>query len=151
MVRLILLCVLTLCAFGEQVEVRAAHFYADEKKGENVLSGGVFVKRDKDILRTNKLIITTDKNRKAKFYRALGDARFEIMLKNKLYKGRGDELSYDVANEIYEIKGNAVVEEAQSNQKLVGETIIIDKKQESYTVMSVEQKPVKFTFELDKK
>ena len=116
-----------------------------------MLSGGVFVKRDKDILRTNKLIITTDKNRKAKFYRALGDARFEIMLKNKLYKGRGDELSYDVANEIYEIKGNAVVEEAQSNQKLVGETIIIDKKQESYTVMSVEQKPVKFTFELDKK
>ena len=99
----------------------------------------------------DKLIITTDKNRKAKFYRALGDARFEIMLKNKLYKGRGDELSYDVANEIYEIKGNAVVEEAQSNQKLVGETIIIDKKQESYTVMSVEQKPVKFTFELDKK
>ena len=81
----------------------------------------------------------------------MGDARFEIMLKNKLYKGRGDELSYDVANEIYEIKGNAVVEEAQSNQKLVGETIIIDKKQESYTVMSVEQKPVKFTFELDKK
>ncbi len=133
------------------MEIQANSFYADEKKGENILSGNVFVKRDKDTLRTNKLIVTTDKNRKARLYRALGDARFEIALKDKFYKGRGDELIYDVLKDSYEISGNAFVEETTSNQKLTGEKIIIDKRQESYTVISAEKKPVKFVFELDEK
>ena len=152
MVRLALILFLPLLLMGAQkVEIRANSFYADEKKGENILSGNVFVKRGEDILQAAKLVVFTDKKRRAKLYHATGDARFEIALKDKFYKGRGDELIYDATKDSYEISGNAFVEELTSKQRLTGKKIIIDKRQESYSVVSDEKKPVKFVFELDEK
>lgn len=138
-------------AFANQVEISAEHFFADEKKGENVLSGNVVVKRDKDILYASKLVVMTNKKRKATKYIATGNTRFEIILQDKLYKGSGDELIYDVSNDSYEINGNASVEETQSKKKVTGDKIFIDRKQEVYSVISNEQKPAKFVFELEEK
>ena len=138
-------------AFANQVEISAEHFFADEKKGENVLSGNVVVKRDKDILYASKLVVMTNKKRKATKYIATGNTRFEIILQDKLYKGSGDELIYDVSSDSYEINGNASVEETQSKKKVTGDKIFIDRKQEVYSVISNEQKPAKFVFELEEK
>lgn len=136
---------------ASQVEISAEHFFADEKKGENILRGNVIVKRDKDLLRTSKLLVLTNKKRKATKYIASGNTRFEIMLANKLYKGSGDELVYDVGKDTYEINGNAFVEEPATNKKVSGDKIIIDRKQQTYSVLSDEQKPAKFVFELEEK
>ena len=138
-------------AFANQVEISEEHFFADEKKGENVLSGNVVVKRDKDILYASKLVVMTNKKRKATKYIATGNTRFEIILQDKLYKGSGDELIYDVSSDSYEINGNASVEETQSKKKVTGDKIFIDRKQEVYSVISNEQKPAKFVFELEEK
>lgn len=135
--------------FARQVEISADHFFAHEKKGENILSGNVIVKRDKDILYASKLVVITNKKRKAVKYIASGNARFEIALQEKLYKGSGNELVYDVHNDTYEINGNAFVEELTTKKKVSGDKIIIDRKQEVYSVFSNEQKPAKFVFELD--
>lgn len=152
MVRIILaLCFISFFALANQVEISAERFFADEKKGENVLSGNVVVKRDKDVLHANKLLVITNKKRKAVKYIATGNARFEIVLQDKLYKGSGDELIYDVNNDSYEIIGNAFVEEIESKKKVIGEKITIDRKQEMYSVISSEQKPAKFVFELETK
>lgn len=152
MVRIILaLCFISFFALANQVEISAERFFADEKKGENVLSGNVVVKRDKDVLHANKLLVITNKKRKAVKYIATGNARFEIVLQDKLYKGSGDELIYDVNNDSYEIIGNASVEEVESKKKVIGEKITIDRKQEMYSVISSEQKPAKFVFELETK
>lgn len=152
MVRIILaLCFISFFALANQVEISAERFFADEKKGENVLSGNVVVKRDKDVLHANKLLVITNKKRKAVKYIATGNARFEIVLQDKLYKGSGDELIYDVNNDSYEIIGNAFVEEVESKKKVIGEKITIDRKQEMYSVISSEQKPAKFVFELETK
>ena len=141
---------LLLCG-ASQVEISAEHFFASEKKGENILRGNVVVKRDKDILHASKLVVLTNKKRKATRYIASGNTRFEIVLKDKLYKGSGDELIYDVAKDTYEINGNAVVKEPATNKKVSGDKIIIDRKQEAYSVFSDEQKPAKFVFELEEK
>lgn len=152
MVRIIFaLCFVSFFALANQVEISAERFFADEKKGENVLSGNVIVKRDKDVLHANKLLVITNKKRKAVKYIATGNARFEIVLQDKLYKGSGDELVYDVNNDSYEIIGNAFVEEIESKKKVIGEKITIDRKQEMYSVISSEQKPAKFVFELETK
>lgn len=153
MVRLILLLFfapILLCG-ASQVEISAEHFFANEKKGENILRGNVVVKRDKDLLHASKLVVLTNKKRKATRYTASGNTRFEIMLKDKLYKGSGDELIYDVAKDTYEINGNAVVEEPATNKKVSGDKIIIDRKQEVYSVFSDDEKPAKFVFELEEK
>lgn len=152
MVRIVFALFLSLVfAFANQVEISAEHFFADEKKGENVLSGNVVVKRDKDILNASKLVVMTNKKRKAVKYIATGNTRFEIFLQDKLYKGSGDELIYDVSSDSYEINGNASIEETQSKKKVTGDKIFIDRKQEVYSVISNEQKPAKFVFELEEK
>nr|WP_152778842.1 LptA/OstA family protein [Campylobacter hepaticus] len=127
------------------------NFYSDENKGESILSGNVEVIRGDDILNSEKLIIYTDKNRKPIRYEAMQNARFKIILKDKTYKGSGDKFIYNVVQDVYEINGNAYINELSSNQKLYGDKIVIDRKANIYRVESKDQKPARFVFELKDK
>lgn len=146
---MIFLLLLNASLLANQIQISANSFRASEKSGENILSGNVLVKKDKDILRSSKLLIITDKNRKPVKYIASGDARFEIILNDKHYKGNADELTYNVSEDTYELKGNAFVQELIKKQKLYGDKIIIDKQKDTYLVFSNKKEPVKFVFELE--
>ncbi|MFQ6341709.1 lipopolysaccharide transport periplasmic protein LptA [Campylobacter sp. VTCC 70190] len=134
---------------AQQIEVRALNFYSDENKGESVLSGNVEIKKGEDVLNSDKLIIYTDKNRKPIRYEAMQNARFKIVLKGKTYKGSGDKFIYNVAKDTYEIDGNAYINELQSNQKLFGDRIVVDRKANIYRVESKDKKPARFVFDLE--
>lgn len=136
-------------SYTSKIEVQALNFYSDENLGKNILSGNVVVTRDKDILKAGELIIYTNKNYKPIRYEATESPQFEITLKDKLYKGSGNKLSYDVIKDIYEIDGNAFINEIQTNKKLHGDKIIVDKKQNIYRVESKNKKPAHFVFELE--
>ena len=135
--------------FASKIEVSALNFYADENLGESILSGDVKIKKDKDILTSEKLIIYTNKNRKPIKYKATQNPQFSIYLKDKLYKGSGDVFVYDVVKDVYEIQGNAFIYEITTNKKLYGEKIIVDRKKNTYQVQSDNKKPTRFTFELE--
>lgn len=137
--------------WATQIEVKALNFYADENKGESILSGNVEVTRDDDVLNSEKLIIYMDKNRKPIRYEAMQNARFKIILKGKTYKGSGDKFIYNVAKDTYEIEGHAYINELGSNQKLFGDKIIVDRKANIYQVQSKDQKPARFVFDLKNK
>ncbi|EAI4544440.1 organic solvent tolerance protein OstA, partial [Campylobacter coli] len=102
-------------SLASQIEVKALNFYSDENKGESILSGNVEIIRGDDILTAEKVIIYTDKNRKPMRYEAVQNANFKIVLKGKTYKGSGDKFIYNVAKDIYEIDGNAFINELESN------------------------------------
>ncbi|MCX2682369.1 organic solvent tolerance protein OstA [Campylobacter sp. MIT 21-1685] len=138
-------------SLATQIEVKALNFYSDENKGESILSGNVKVKRGDDVLHSEKLIIFTDSQRKPIRYEAIQGARFEIVLKGKTYKGSGDKFVYKVADDSYEINGNGYINEMQSNKKLYGEKIIIDRKNGVYKVESTNEKPARFVFDLGQK
>ena len=138
-------------ALAKQLEISAASFYADEKKGQNTLSGDVIIKQDKDILRANKVIILTNSKRKPYKYIASGNARFEISLDDKNYRGRGEEFVYLVEADTYEINGKAYIEELQSGKKLYGDKISIDRKSKLYSVSSKQGAPARFVFDLDER
>ncbi|TQR31905.1 lipopolysaccharide transport periplasmic protein LptA [Campylobacter sp. MIT 99-7217] len=143
---------LFLCfSYASELQISANSFYANEKKGENILSGNVIVKKDKDILRSEKLDVFVDKQRKPIKYIATGNAKFEVFLSNKLYKGVADKLIYDVLKDVYEMNGNAFIEEQGSNKKIYGDLIVVDKKQEIYRVKGKDNKPTRFIFELETK
>ena len=97
------------------------------------------------------MIIYTDKNRKPMRYEAVQNANFKIVLKGKTYKGSGDKFIYNVAKDIYEIDGNAFINELESNQKLYGDRIIVDKRNNVYRVESKDKKPARFIFDLEQK
>ena len=150
-VKLILFFSLTLVLYAGQIEVSASHFYADEKKGQNVLSGNVIVRHEKDILRSAKLTILTNENRKPTRYIASGKACFDIVLNGKNYKGSGGELVYIVAQDTYEINGNAYIEELESGKKLFGDKIVANRKKNLYSITSKQNQPARFVFDLEEK
>lgn len=149
----ILLLLLLCCSFSfaSQIEVKALNFYADENIGKSILSGNVVVTRNQDVLNTDELIVYTDKNKKAIRYEAIKNAKFKILLKDKIYKGSGDKFVYDVLKDTYEIVGNAYISELQTNKKLYGDKIIIDRKTNVYRVESKDQKPARFVFDVEQK
>lgn len=133
------------------IEILANSFYADENKGYSLLSGDVVISREKDILKAQKVNIYTDKKNRPLRYVATDEASFEIMLNGKLYKGKGDELVYIVAQDTYEINGNAFIQEESNKQQVQGDKIVINLKKGVYSVTSKDKKPTRFVFELDEK
>ncbi|EGK8097008.1 lipopolysaccharide transport periplasmic protein LptA [Campylobacter lari] len=145
---IIFLCLLNLFAFSAQkIEVYAKDFYLDEKNETSVLTGDVEVKKGKDILNSQKLVIYM-KNKQPIKYIATKDAKFKIMMKDKTYHGSGDEFVYNVVKDTYEINGNAKITEMQTKKELIGDKIIVDRKNMTYRVVSKDKKPVKFVFEV---
>ncbi|HEC1756379.1 TPA: organic solvent tolerance protein OstA, partial [Campylobacter lari] len=67
---------------------------------------------------------------------------------DKIYHGSGDEFVYNVAKDTYEINGNAKIIEVQSKKELIGDKIIVDRKNMTYRVVSKDKKPAKFVFEV---
>ena len=137
-------------SLADIIEIDAKSFFADEKKGESVLSGDVLIKSGKDTLKTDKLFLYTDKNRKPLKIIAKENVNFQIFLDDKIYNGKSKSLSYDVIKDIYEMNGNATIIEKKENKKLYGDTIIIDRKNNTYLVKS-DKKPSRFIFEIDRK
>ena len=138
-------------SFANQIKIQALNFYSDENTGKSVLSGNVVVNHENDVLNSGELVIFSDKNRKPIRYEASKQPRFKITLKGKVYEGSGDKFIYDVAKDTYEINGNAYINEIQSNKKLYGNRIIVDRKANIYRIESKDNKPAHFVFALDKK
>lgn len=144
---------LTLCfglCFAREIEVDARTFFADEIKGESVLSGDVVIKRGDDILKAQKVFLYMDSKRQPLRYEASDEAHFVIEFNGKTYEGSAELFIYDVLKDTYEMRGNAFVSENKSDKKLYGDVIIFDKKQGTYLVES-KNKPSKFVFELEEK
>ncbi|AJC93963.1 organic solvent tolerance protein OstA [Campylobacter volucris] len=142
------LCLISVVSLAMQkIEVSAKDFYLDEKNEKSILSGDVEVKKGKDILKSQKLTIFM-KNKQPIKYIATDDAKFKIQMKDKTYHGSGDEFIYTVKNDTYEIIGNANIVELETNKQLFGDKIIVDRKNMTYRVISKDNKPAKFIFEV---
>lgn len=139
------------CCFATQIEVKALSFYLDENAGKSTLSGNVEVKKEKDILKSDKLIIYMDKNKKPVKYEAMQNAKFEIYLGDKIYKGSGDHFIYNVVKDTYEIDGNAIINEITTNKQIYGDKIVIDRKKNTYLVESKNKNPIRFVFDVEQK
>ncbi|KAA6226420.1 MULTISPECIES: lipopolysaccharide transport periplasmic protein LptA [unclassified Campylobacter] len=147
--QLVLLIFFSIFAFGDQIEIQADNFYADENTGKSTLSGNVTIKQGSDILSSDKVIIYMDKNRKPLRYEAINNANFSLNLKGKLYKGSGDKFVYNVNQDTYEINGNAFIHEINTDKKLYGEKIVVDRKNNVYSVQSKDKKPARLVFDVE--
>lgn len=134
---------------NEQIEITANQFQADEKAKLSILEGNVLIKKGKDILKSEKLIIYMDDAMKPLRYEASGKPSFVIFLEGKKYNGKGDKFVYNSQKDVYEILGNAFIEEEISKKRLFGSKIIIDRKKQNYQVNGAKDKPVRFVFELE--
>lgn len=137
--------------FADQVEVTANDFYADEKKMVSEFKGNVNIKKGKDTLTANKVMIYFDANRNPIKYVASGNANFSVFMQNKNYIGSGNELIYEPLTNLYTINGNGFLQEKQTDKRVYGEKITVNQNSGTYSVNSDKKKPVKFIFKIDEK
>ena len=138
---------------AEQVEVTADNFFADEMKQISTLSGNVTIKKGSyDTLKSDKLVITFDKNRQPTKYTATGNANFKILLNDKHYDGKGGVLTYTPKDETYTLEGNAYLHESETKKQVFGDKIIVNRTKGTYEVKSGnggEKKPIRLIFQVE--
>lgn len=140
------------CALNaENIEIKANRFFANEKELYSDLNGSVVIKKGEfDTLWAQNAVIYFDQDRHPKKYIAKGNAKFEISINGKKYKGKADILTY-VPNEMYLMNGNAFLHEIESDKKIFGETIEVSQKYGTYEVKSQNKHPVKIIFKIEDK
>lgn len=136
---------------AQQVEVTADDFFADEKRLISELNGNVSIKKGKDLLTANKVVIHFDKNRNPTKYVATGNAKFKVFIQNKHYDGSGDELTYEPNSNLYTVTGDGFLHEIETDKKVYGEKITVNQNSGTYSVNSGDKKPVKFIFQVEDK
>ncbi|MFL1706347.1 lipopolysaccharide transport periplasmic protein LptA [Campylobacter sp. MOP7] len=136
---------------AEQVEITADSFFADENKLISEFKGNVIVKKNKDILTADKVIVYFDEKKNPLKYFAVGSPKFKVIIQNKNYNGSGNELIYEPAPNLYTINGNGFLHEEETDKKVYGEKITVNQNSGTYNVNSGNKKPVKFIFQVEEK
>ncbi|AQW86458.1 putative lipooligosaccharide transport system, periplasmic component (LptA family) [Campylobacter pinnipediorum subsp. caledonicus] len=139
---------------AQQIEITSDSFFADEKKQISEFFGNVKIKKGNyDELKAEKVVVNFNNARQPIKYTATNNVYFKVMIHDKTYEGNGNLLTYEPQQEIYTIAGKAHLREIQTDKNVYGQQIIVNQKTGVYNVVSSEQQPVKFIFQVkeDKK
>lgn len=135
---------------AQTLEVTAKKFRSNDSKGVTTIEGDVHIKKDKDELEADKVIIKTDKKRKPQSYEAEGNVKFHIFMEDgREFKGTSDKLIYNALNGEYRLIQNAVVHEVGKENTIRGEEIVVNNESGYADVLGSDKKPAKFIFNLD--
>ena len=141
-------------ASSNKLIIDATNFETDDLKGVTIFSGNVKLQKDKDKLNSQKLEVFMEpkaqrKTNEAIKYIATGNVDFEIHIKEKVYKGKGDKLIYIPKSQEYTISGNGYVKELTEEKELFGNNIFINQLTGNAKVEGSEEKPVRFIINVE--
>jgi lipopolysaccharide export system protein LptA len=157
-----LMLVSTVNATKTKLIIDAAKFEINEAKGITIFKGNVKMTRGEDLIEGEKLeIYTTPVNKKSKKTKtktkrqmrkfiATGKVKFSILMKDKHYKGRGNQIIYDAEHKKYTVIGNGYLEEKIGGTKLYGDKIFLDELSGKAKMQGSKKKPVRFIMNIDK-
>lgn len=140
-------------AASEQVEILSDRFEADDVTHVAKFIGHVRMKKGADELNASKVVVYFDANRKPIRYEAIGNASFEIHMREKdqYYTGRAQKLVYRPKTQLYELYGGVVLKEPKLERTVTGEKVIVEKLSGRASVEGKGDKPVKFIFKVEER
>ena len=134
------------------LDIDANKFEANENKNIIYFKGDVKMKKNKDILKCQLLVINTKKTKLNKQvpvnYKATGNVSFTITTKKTLFKGRGDTVFYYPNEQRYIIVGNGYLKDTKEGKEIKAYKIFIDEKTGHTKIDGNLNKPVKFRLKL---
>ena len=143
-------CVCSMLVAAE-VQVTADKFFADEAKRISIFEGNVTVIKEGDKLTAKKITIHFDEKKQPILYVATGDAKGNMMMKEKHYYGEADKMTYDPNKSLYTLEKKAFLHEIDTDKKVYGELIRVDQISGHYEVDGKGSAPVKFVFKVEDK
>lgn len=149
----VLISILVLPLFAEQVKIIADSFDGNEKKGLTVFTGNVKITKGSDELNASKVIVHTDKNRTPLKYIAQGDVSFYIDLpeNNASYKGDAGKVIYFPVKQEYQFYTNVHLYQLNTNRKIFGEEVILNTVDGNAKAVGKEKAPVIMIFNIEDK
>ncbi len=149
--KMILLLILTQVLFAERVEITSTSMEAEEEKKQVHFIGNAKITKGKDWLHADKVIVYFGDNNDTEMYEAIGLVSFEFKNEKHHFKGKADKVKYHIVKSVYELNGNAVIDDLVSKSHVDGDLIFLDMTTGNVNVKGDKKKPVKFIFEMEKK
>jgi len=138
----IILLLIAIFLSAAELKITSKHFFYDSKKLISIFEGDVKVIKGSDKIYAQKLIIYFDKNKKPIKIEAIKNVKFEFQMdKNSTYKGKSNKLIYYIKNGDIILIGNAEIKKVQTNEKISGDKIKINRITKNIEVIG-NKKPV---------
>jgi lipopolysaccharide export system protein LptA len=148
MKKIIFLALVSLLAYGGEVEINAKKFEGDQRSGVSKFTGDVVVLKGQDKITADMMYIYTGKDGKIQKFEAVGNAVFMMLDKGKNYHGKADTIIYQPNSLEYTLTGNAFVEYVEEKRKVYGDKIYMNDTTKQANVEGT-KKPAKFIFYTD--
>ena len=143
---IVLLHLLALFLFADKIIVTADHFEAYENKKVSILTGHVHIRKNRDDIKADKLVIDFNTANKPIRYTLSGHVTFDITTSKQHFVGSAREIVYDPARKRYIATGNVRIKEMVGDRLLEGEKIVIDRVSGKSIITGTKNRPVKFIF-----
>jgi lipopolysaccharide export system protein LptA len=138
-------------ALAEKVEITSDSMNAMDLKKEVHFIGNAKVKQLKDWIHAAKIIVHLNEQNQAKMYEAIGEVTFEFQNEKGHYIGSSNRVKYYPVKSLYVLMGKANVKDILNNRTAKGNEITVDMLTGNSKVKGSKKKPVKFTFDTEKK
>ena len=138
-------------ALASKVEITSDSMNANDMNKEVHFIGNAKVKQLKDWIHAEKIIVYLDKKNQAKMYEAIGSVTFEFQNEKGHYIGSSDKVKYYPLKSLYVLLGKAKVNDQLNKRTAKGDEITVDMLTGNSKVKGSKKKPVKFTFDTEKK
>ena len=149
--KIVLLLIFTQSLFAEKVEITSTSMEAEETKKEVHFIGEAKIHKGKDWLHADRVIVYFNENNDTEMYEAIGTVTFEFKNEEHHFKGSADKVKYHIVKSLYELKGNAVIDDLANKSHVDGDMIMLDMNTGNVKVEGDKKKPVKFIFEMEDK
>lgn len=146
----LLLCFFCLSVFAKDIHITSDKFYANQNSLISTFSGNVTVEDENAKVKANKIEVFFTKDKKPQKIIATGNVKARIKTKEgREFEATANEMLLYPSTEKIELKNNAVIIEKDTKNKITGSTVIFNKKSGEAEVYGSENKPVRFTIEVD--
>lgn len=147
-----LLFIFVLFLQAENIEITSKKFEASEKELISKFLGNVIVKRDKDRIEADEVIIFFNKKHKPIKIVTKGNVKFTILDSNgKQYNGSAKYIIYFPNKKEYLLQGDVHIVQVPEKKKLFAQEIYLNLQNSKLIVKGSNSKPVKMIINIEEK
>jgi len=115
----------------------------------SVFDGNVKVLKENDKLTAKKVTIEFDEKKQPIRYIATGDAKANMLMKEKKYYAEAEKMTYEPSKSLYVLEKKAFLHDIETDKKVYGEYIKVNQLSGHYEVDGKGGAPVKFIFKVE--
>lgn len=149
MYKFLILILIALNLYPSKLEITSKKFEADEKSGVTKFLGDVLLKKNRDTIKAQELIVHFSKEKRPIKYEAKGGVKFSIYIESKHYIGSSSYALYNPIEREYILIGDANISEDSSQKRIFANKIFLNESTGKAKVFGEPERPVKFIFDLE--